>query len=139
MAAHSSALCLFIWFSCLPLSAGSLSISFPPLGTPIVGLNTQMVTWKRDEHDPQAQFFFQKIKLAEPGGPTANSSQVQISDSQNDEGTSPMTFDQAGLFEILAVDAESLLSRILLPQDILCYNLRLVLRRIQTQRQKHTA
>ncbi|KIK60161.1 hypothetical protein GYMLUDRAFT_244595 [Collybiopsis luxurians FD-317 M1] len=100
-------LCLCVWFFCLLSGAGSLSISFPPSGTPTAAFDSQLVTWKRDKDDPRAQFFLQKIKLDEPGGPTAKSTPIPISNSQNDEGTSPMEFNRAGLFEILAVNVQN--------------------------------
>ncbi|KAJ3996071.1 hypothetical protein F5050DRAFT_174860 [Lentinula boryana] len=92
-----------VWFS----TAGALSISFPPEGTPTAGLNSQMVSWKRDTSDPNAQFVLQKIKLDDPDGPTPKSTPVPILNSQSDEGESLMVFNQAGLFQIIAVDIQN--------------------------------
>ncbi|KAJ3996072.1 hypothetical protein F5050DRAFT_1712377 [Lentinula boryana] len=87
--------------------AGALSISFPPKGTPTAGLNSQMVSWKRDKRDPNAQFVLQKIKLDDPDGPTPKSTPVPILNSQNNEGESTMVFNRAGLFQIIAVDIQN--------------------------------
>ncbi|KAJ4490953.1 hypothetical protein J3R30DRAFT_159790 [Lentinula aciculospora] len=68
---------------------------------------TQMVTWKRGKSDPNSQFFLQKIKLDNSKGPTPKSTPVAITNSQNYEGTSPMAFNRAGLFQIIAVDIQN--------------------------------
>ncbi|KAJ3983752.1 hypothetical protein F5890DRAFT_143532 [Lentinula detonsa] len=92
-----------VWFS----AVGALSISFLPEGTPTAGLNSQKVSWKRDTSDPNTQFVLQKIKLDDPDGPTPKSTPVPILKSQSDEGESPMVFNQAGPFQIIAVDIQN--------------------------------
>ncbi|KIK53883.1 hypothetical protein GYMLUDRAFT_250060 [Collybiopsis luxurians FD-317 M1] len=83
---------LFAWLLSLLGSAGSLSISFPPSGTPTAFFDSQNVTWQRDKTDPAVQFFLQKIKLDEPEGPTVKSTPIPTDNSQGDQGTSPMVF-----------------------------------------------
>ncbi|KAJ3983751.1 hypothetical protein F5890DRAFT_1521025 [Lentinula detonsa] len=95
----------FLFISWLSV-AGALSISFPPKGTPTAGLNSQMVSWKRDKGDPNAEFVLQKIKLDDPDGPTPKSTPVPIFNSQKSEGESTMVFNRAGLFQIIAVDIQ---------------------------------
>ncbi|KAJ3733420.1 hypothetical protein DFJ43DRAFT_1153449 [Lentinula guzmanii] len=92
-----------VWFSAVE----ALSISFLPEGTPTAGLKSQLVLWKRDTSDPNTQFVLQKIKLNDPDGPTPKSTPVPILNSQSDEGESPMVFNQAGLFQIIAVDKQN--------------------------------
>ncbi|KAF5378012.1 hypothetical protein D9757_009850 [Collybiopsis confluens] len=96
-------LLLISWIS----AAGALSISFPSNGVPIAGSDSQNVSWKRDKNDPNAQFFFQKIKLDQSTGPTPKSTPVPVPNSQNNKGVSPMAFNRAGLFEILAVNVQN--------------------------------
>ncbi|KAF5378011.1 hypothetical protein D9757_009851 [Collybiopsis confluens] len=91
---------------CLLSGSTSLSISFPSNGVPTAGSGSQNVSWKRDKDDPNAQFFFQKIKLDESTGPTAKSTPVPVPYSQNEAGMSPLAFNVAGLFEILAVNVQ---------------------------------
>ncbi|KAF5379254.1 hypothetical protein D9757_010687 [Collybiopsis confluens] len=95
-------LLLISWIS----AAGALSISFPSNGVPIAGSESQNVSWKRDKHDPNAQFFFQKIKLDQSTGPTSKSAPVPVPYSQNKAGMSPLAFNRSGLFEILAVNKQ---------------------------------
>ncbi|KIK53886.1 hypothetical protein GYMLUDRAFT_88324 [Collybiopsis luxurians FD-317 M1] len=97
---------LLLFISCLSV-AGALSISFPPSGTPTAASDSQNVTWKRDKKDPSVQFYLQKIKLDQPGGPTVKSTPVPIDNSLGGQGTSPMMFNRAGLFEILAVNIQN--------------------------------
>jgi hypothetical protein len=95
-------LLFFLWLSV----AGALKIHFPPSGTPTAALDSQTISWTRDNKDPPDQFFIQKIKLDDGNGPSAKSTPVPISNSQEKSGTSPFMFNRAGLFQILAVDIQ---------------------------------
>jgi hypothetical protein len=87
--------------------AGALHISFPPSGTPIA-LETQIVAWNRDKGDPTEQFYLQKIKLDNGNAPGPPSAPVGVNDSMSEGGTSPMVFNQVGLFQVVAVGAQDM-------------------------------
>lgn len=98
---HYTLLLTFVFISWFATIVGALSISFPS-GTIVLDKSVEF-NWTHAK-DANTEFFLQKIKLDEPGGPGGPSGPVTVDDSTKDTGKSHLTFTQAGLFEVLAVN-----------------------------------
>jgi len=100
---HYTLLLFFVvsWFAAV---AGALSIHIPyKVIVPGKPLN---ISWQHEKHE-NTEFFLRKIKLDEPGGPGAPSTEVKVQNSKKSSGMSPLIFDKPGLFAVVAFDAEN--------------------------------
>ncbi|KAF9059661.1 hypothetical protein BDP27DRAFT_455113 [Rhodocollybia butyracea] len=100
---HYTLLLFFVvsWFAAV---AGALSIHIPyKVIVPGKPLN---ISWQHEKHE-NTEFFLRKIKLDEPGGPGAPSTEVIVQNSKKSSGMSPLIFDKPGLFAVVAFDAEN--------------------------------